>query len=281
MIKIKVPASTANLSVGFDTLGMAVNIYNEYIFEISDNDDVSSFDIEYQTNNLVLNSYKYIFNKLKLNYIPIKISLSKSDVPLSRGLGSSSCCIVAGVLAACYYLKLNLSKEELITLASEIEGHPDNVAPAILGGLCASFKYDDKIKSVNYKISSSLKFYSLIPSFELRTEVSRNVLPDNYSKKDIVSNFGRLACIPYAFENGNLELIKLCFNDKIHEPYRFKIIENASNLKEYFKDYPLCISGAGPSLLLITNKEINLKEIYNYQIKEVKPALEGAKIYEI
>lgn len=281
MIKVKTPASTANLSVGFDALGMALNIYNEYLFEISDCDDLSSFDIKYQKDNLILKSYQYVFNKFKKEYIPVKISLARNDVPTSRGLGSSSCCIVAGVLAANHILNLNLSKEELITISSEIEGHPDNVAPTILGGLCASFSYDDKIKSVKYNISSKLKFYSLIPSFELETKVSRNVLPQEYKRSDIVSNLGRLASIPYAFECGDITLIKLCFNDKIHEPYRFKIMDNALNIKEYFNNYPLCISGAGPSLLLITNEDIKLKEIYNFKIKEVKPDLVGAMIYEI
>ncbi len=281
MIKIDVPATSANLCVGFDTLGIAFNIYNSFEFIKSDYDDVSSFAKEYQENNMVLSAYKSFFEEYKITYIPVKISLVKQDVPTERGLGSSATCIVAGVMAANIISGKNLPSEKLLDLCAKIEGHPDNVLPALIGGLCAAFKGDFEYHYVRYLVSKELKFYSLIPDFSLKTSLSRSVLPNTYKRSDVVHNLARIVNLPYAFECGDMELIKAIMDDKIHEPYRLGLIDNANKVKEYFKNGAVCISGAGSCLLLVTKDEIKEDLIYGFRIKKVEVDEKGVQAYEV
>lgn len=280
MLKIRVPATSANLSVGFDTLGIALNIYNEFAFERSSFDDVNAFDSAFRANNLVLISYKRFFEYYNIKYVPVKITPLRIDIPSSRGLGSSASCIVAGVMGANILSGLNLKKEELLDLCASIEGHPDNVLPALIGGLCAAFKAQEKYYFKKYIPSSNLQFYSLIPPFELKTELSRSVLPKMYSRSDVVANLSRIVNLPIAFIDGDLKLLKVIFDDKIHEPYRYKLIDHSLDVKAYFKDYAVAISGAGSSLLVIGNKDIELKEIYEFKIVKVTVDNNGVEIYE-
>lgn len=280
MLKIRVPATSANLSVGFDTLGIALNIYNEFGFEKSSFDDVNAFAIEFRANNLVLISYKRFFEYYKVEYIPVKILPLRIDIPSSRGLGSSASCIVAGVMAANILSGLNLKKEELLDLCASIEGHPDNVLPALVGGLCAAFKAHGKYYFKKYIPSSRLQFYSLIPPFELKTELSRSVLPKMYNRSDVVANLSRIVNLPSAFIDGDMKLIKVIFDDKIHEPYRYKLICHSLDVKAYFKDYAVAISGAGSSLLVIGTKDIEINKIYDFKIVKVTVDNNGVEIYE-
>ncbi len=281
MIRIDVPATSANLCVGFDTLGIAFNLYNSFTFEKNFMDDVSSFAKEYQDNNMVLEAYRSFFDEYNLKYIPVKIKLINQEIPSERGLGSSATCIVAGVMAANIISKSNFSKADLLEICAKIEGHPDNVLPALIGGLCAAIKGDDKHYFVKYNISKKLNFYSLIPDFALKTSVSRAVLPSSYSRSDVVHNLSRIVNLPYAFENGDMELIKAVMNDKIHEPYRLELIKNAKAVKDHFKNGTVCISGAGSCLLLITDCDIKENKIYDFEIKKVEVDLEGVRAYEI
>ena len=280
MLKIKVPATSANLSVGFDTLGLALNIYNEFSFEENNKDDVSAFASEFRVNNLVLESYKRFFEYYKLNYIPVKINPLKIEIPSSRGLGSSASCIVAGVMGANLISGSSLKPFELLDLCAKIEGHPDNVLPALVGGLCAAFKLDSEYYFKKYIPSNKLKIYSLIPPFELKTELSRSVLPNMYSRSDVVSNLSRIVNLPAAFIEGDIKLIRAIFDDKIHEPYRYKLIEHSLDVKAYFKDCAVAISGAGSSLLVISDKDIELEEIYGFKITKVLVDNDGVKIDE-
>lgn len=280
MLKIKVPATSANLSVGFDTLGIALNIYNEFTFEANNVDDVEAFDAKFRNDNMVLNSYKHFYQYYKIDYIPVKIIPTCIDIPSSRGLGSSASCIVAGVMAANIISGLKLPAAELLDLCALIEGHPDNVLPALIGGLCAAFKTNGKYYFKKYCPSDSLKLYSLIPPFELKTELSRSVLPQMYKREDVVANLSRIVNLPSAFIDGDIELIKAIFDDKIHEPYRYKLIEHSLDVKKYFNEYAVSISGAGSSLLVIGVKDINIKEIYDFKIRKVLVDNNGVEIYE-
>lgn len=280
MLKIRVPATSANLSVGFDTLGIALNIYNEFGFEKSSFDNVDAFESKFRTNNLVLKSYKRFFEYYNIKYVPVKILPFRIDIPSSRGLGSSASCIVAGVMAANILSGLNLKKEDLLDLCASIEGHPDNVLPALVGGLCAAFIAHEKYYYKKYIPSSRLQFYSLIPHFELKTELSRSVLPKMYNRCDVIANLSRIVNLPSAFIDGDIELLKVIFDDKIHEPYRYKLIEHSLDVKAYFKDYAVSISGAGSSLLVIGDKVIELDKIYDFKIVKVIVDNNGVEIYE-
>lgn len=280
--KIKVPATSANFGIGFDTLGVALDIYNEFEFDKSDSDVVLDFDSKFNnSNNLVLTSYKRFFTYFNIEYIPVTIKLIKNEVPESRGLGSSATCIVAGVLAANKIAKANKSSDALLRLMTSIEGHPDNVAPAFLGGFVASTVSDNIVYPIKYNVSNKLIFNVYISPFKLSTEEARKVLPLSYLRSDVVHNLSRIVNLPYALEYGNYELLKVLLKDKIHEPYRIEIIEHAKELFEKINiegAIPL-ISGSGSTILSISNKDIIVLDNY-YKQRKVQIDTEGAFIYD-
>ncbi|MCR5786598.1 MAG: homoserine kinase, partial [Acholeplasmatales bacterium] len=233
MIKIKVPATSANFCIGFDTLGVALNLYNEFSFETSTEDKLLGFDKAYNNeSNLVLISYKRFFSEFNIDYIPVTISLLKEQVPPSRGLGSSATCIVAGIMAANILSNANIDSDALLSLMTLIEGHPDNVAPAYLGGFVASINNNGDIITNRYNVSDKLVFNVLVPDFKLSTLSARQALPNQYSREDVVSNISKIINLPRAIETANFKLLKVLLNDKIHEPYRFKLIDKALKIKE-------------------------------------------------
>ncbi|MCR5647334.1 MAG: homoserine kinase [Acholeplasmatales bacterium] len=262
MFRVKVNATSANLCVGFDVLGLALDIQNVFTFEKSNDFEFYGFEEKYcnKEHNLVYDSYVKLFEKVNKKPIPVKIGFS-GDIPVSRGLGSSSSLIVGGVFAANHILGNPLSINECFDICASIEGHPDNVAPAIYGGLVASYKIEDKYYPNLYKVSDKLKFITIIPPFELSTEMARGVLPHELPYKDIVNNLSRIVNIPRAFNDGDLELINNLFNDKLHEPYRGKLIKGFNEVKELCnsKNVALCISGSGSTMLAIA---------YDYEVLE-------------
>lgn len=262
MLHIKVNATTANLCVGFDTLGLALDLANDFYFEPADKFYYEGFDLKYANdNNLVKTSYEYVFKLLNKEIIPVKIKIT-SRVPISRGLGSSSTLIVAGIMAANYYLNNPLTKDECLNIATMIEGHPDNAAPAIFGGLVASYKANDIIKYVKYDVSSTLKFMTISPNEMLETKKSREALPKSYERADVINNLSRVVNLPYAFKNGDLDLINDLFKDRIHEPYRMNLIKNSYEFKDIAQKQglPFCISGSGSTMLVIYKDKINIDE---------------------
>lgn len=255
--EVKVPCSTANLGSGFDCAGIALSLYNVFRFEQSDKDEVVNFKGEDVTKNLVLKSYKKLFEKTGKEYIPVKITLVKSDVPSSRGLGSSANCIVAGVLGADYMMMHTNSKKNLLTVMAEIEGHPDNVAPCYLGGMvCAFYNEQDghRLSYYKYPVNEKLDFYAFVPGFELKTKASRSALPKAITYADAVHNLAAVVNLSKAMELGDLEIIKYAFDDKIHQPYRFPLIKGASELKSILESqgFAVALSGSGPAILAVS-----------------------------
>ncbi len=282
MVRIIVPATSANLGPGFDTLGIALSLYNEYTFENNDQFEFLGVEKKYASleNNLVGISYVKAFEYANEEIIPAKI-LANTNVPCSRGLGSSACCIIGGILGANYFLKNKLSIDEILILATKIEGHPDNVTPCLLGGLVASF-VGEKVNYVKYDVSEEIHIKALIPEFPLQTEVSRKVLPTKYTREECVFNISRAINIPYAFKTGDIKLLYECLQDKIHQQYRFPLISESSKYLEYAKakKLPLTLSGAGPTLLLLSKKEemIDLETYYSWEHLDLKVCSLGAMV---
>ncbi len=259
-MKVRVPASSANLGPGFDCFGIAWKLYNEIEFI----PDVSSLKItgcpaDYQNeNNLCYRAYCAALNYCELPEKPVEINFLKNEIPISRGLGSSAALIVSGVTAANELNNLKLSKNELLSIATEIEGHPDNIAPALFGGFTASAMDKALALSVSYPLSSKLHFTAIIPDFELSTELSRSVLPDMVSKSDAVFNISRSALLIKALEDGNFVLLSTALQDKLHQKYRFRLIDGFDEVKECAMRCGaagICISGAGSTLLCISDCE--------------------------
>ena len=272
MFSVKVNATSANLCVGFDVLGLALDIKNVFTFEKTDDFEFTGFEKKYCDikHNLVYDSYIKVFEILNKKPIPVRIGFS-GDIPVSRGLGSSSSLIVGGVFAANHILGEPLSINECFDICAKIEGHPDNVAPAIYGGLVASYKIGDKYYPNLYHVSDKLKFVTIIPPFELSTEMARGVLPHELAYKDIVNNLSRIVNIPRAFGDGDLKLINNLFDDRLHEPYRGKLIKGFDEIKKVCNsnDVALCISGSGSTMLAISYDYNILNELkrFGYELR--------------
>ncbi|MCC0633617.1 homoserine kinase [Clostridioides sp. ZZV15-6388] len=292
MLEIIVPATSANIGPGFDCLGIALNIYNKfYVEEIESGLEIEGCEDAYKNeNNLVYTSMKYFFDRLKPAKIPAGIKIKiQSDVPICRGLGSSASCIVAGVIAANALSNANLDKCQLLNIASEIEGHPDNVAPAILGNMVVSVTDNDNIHYDIIEIPNELKFCAMIPNFKLSTEKARGVLPKEIPYSDGVFNVSRVALLVSALLNKNFDLLKVACQDKLHQDYRGTLIENYSDIvkkSEQLNSIGVFLSGAGPTIMALIKENDdnfvhNMRDYLsnlnsNWEIKELCCDSKGA-----
>ena len=205
MIKIKVPATSANIGPGFDSIGLALSLYNTFTFEeIPKGLEIMGCDDRFKgEDNLVYTSMKRTLAEIGHEIGGIRITM-ETNIPVSRGLGSSAACIVAGILGANELAGSPLSKDGLLKIATEIEGHPDNVAPALLGGLVTSIAEGDEVFHNNINVAKGIKFIALIPDFTLSTKEAREVLPKEISFKDGVFNVSRVSYYCQPFLMGNL-----------------------------------------------------------------------------
>ncbi len=294
MIRIDVPATSANLGAGFDSLGIALSMYNRVWMEESDYIEISSCDdteIPTNENNLIYWAANHLYDLCGKKLPGLKI-IQENNIPMTRGLGSSSACIVAGILGANRLLGSPFTQHELLNVAARIEGHPDNTSPAISGGLVASAMEANRVYSVSVPVSEKIAFAVMIPPFELKTEKARKVLPEKYSREDAVYNLSRSGLMTASLFSGNIENLRVAVQDRIHQPYRISLIENADTV--FRMSYELgslgtYISGAGPtiiSLIEADNKKFhqNLinqfekKEIEGWNIQIMKADPQGAKI---
>ena len=261
MIRVRVPATSANLGPGFDSLGISLSIYNEYEFSLKDENGLffEGVEEEFQNeDNIIYMAIKKVFDKYNFKFAGLGIKIIRQDIPISRGLGSSSSCIVAGLMGAFALMGKEIDKDEVLALAVEIEGHPDNVCPAIFGGLVSTVMSDDKKPLYNcINVKDGVKFVALVPRFKLSTEKARSILPKEISFKDCVYNIGRAALLISAFANGKYSLLREATKDRLHEQYRSKLIDNFEDVynKAIELDAFACfLSGAGPTLMSIVDK---------------------------
>ncbi|MCI1477559.1 MAG: homoserine kinase [Clostridium beijerinckii] len=270
MITVRVPATSANMGPGFDTLGIALNLYNDFGFrEIEDGLKFNGMPEEFcNEENIIYKAMKYCFDKAGYKIKGLEISEIKQDVPVSRGLGSSSTCIVGGLVGANEILGKKFSEEELLEMAVEIEGHPDNVAPALLGGMVVAIFDENKTYYDKIDVKNGIKFISIIPNFRLSTEEARKVLPKEISLKDGVYNVSRAALMVACFSSGKYELLRYACKDAFHQNYRSKLIPGFEEV--YNKSYELgalaCyLSGAGPTIMAIIDEK---DERFSNKLKE-------------
>lgn len=261
MFKIKVPATCANLGPGFDTLGLALNLYNTYHMEETEKGlEITGCEKNFaDKNNLVYTSMLHCFEKIGYRAKGIKIHM-ETDIPISRGLGSSAACILGGVIGANLIAGSPLSKEEIFKMATEIEGHPDNIAPALFGGLVVSIMEGEDIYYNKIDIHKGIKFLALIPDFTLSTREARAVIPKTIDFKDAVFNVSRVSLLLSSLVNGEFHLLKYGVKDALHQNYRGKLIA------DYFDIVKTCeelgslgtiLSGAGPTIMNIIGEDDN------------------------
>lgn len=270
MVKVEVPATTANLGPGFDTLGMSLEIYNEVAVEEID----SGLDIEVlgygsdelarDENNLIYKVMEKVFKEVSYQPKGLRITLN-NRIPLARGLGSSAAAIIGGLIAANRLAGDRLSHRELLNLATKIEGHPDNVAPALLGGVVISILKGEEVIYKKVQVPE-LKVVVCIPDYQLSTSRSREVLPSKVEFEDAVFNISRTGLLISALLTEDYKLISEALDDKLHQPYRQNLVPGLKEIIEGLgKDaLGVTLSGSGPTVVAFTlegEKEIGEKMV--------------------
>lgn len=296
MIRIQVPATSANLGSGFDALGIALDLYNQVWMEEADTVDITCKDdvqVPTDKSNMIYWAASQLYEECGRKLPGLKI-VQLNNIPMARGLGSSSACIVAGILGANRLLGTPLETKELVSLATRIEGHPDNVAPAIEGGLVASALEGGKVYSVSVPVSEKIRFVVFIPPFELKTEKARAALPDTYTRADAVYNLSRSALMAASLFSGNLENLRVAVQDRIHQPYRSTLIpdyDQVVRLSYELGTLGTCISGAGPTVLSmveaggaeqfaqLAQEHLEDKGIVGWQVRLLNAEPVGAQIF--
>ena len=256
MLKMTVPASSANLGAGFDSLGLALTLYNRVWMEEADGCRIESADgvaIPTDESNMIYQTAKGLYERCGRPFHGLHIR-QENNIPMTRGLGSSSACLVAGLLGANTLLGCPLSEEDLADLAAELEGHPDNTAPALLGGLVTAVMEGGRVYTVSVPVSENIRFAVFIPDFELKTEVARAALPEQVSRADAVYNLSRAALMTASLCKGDFSHLRVAVQDRLHQPYRFPMSPGAEQV--FYIAYGLgahavAISGAGPSILAV------------------------------
>ena len=214
MVSYKVPATSANIGPGFDCLGMAVNIYNTISFEetdkgleievIGDGSDTVPLD----ENNMAYETAKYFFDKVGYKFKGLKIKIH-NYIPIARGLGSSSSIVIGALLCANDIAGTNMSKDEILNIANEIEGHPDNVTPALVGSITASVILGDTVEYKKIMPPDMLDTIVLIPEYEMSTNEARKILPKTYDRQDCIYNISRASLLIMAMITSDYELLSL------------------------------------------------------------------------
>ena len=308
-VSVKVPATSANIGPGFDCMGMALPIYNIVTIDetvlpgtgveiniLSEQEDVDNLIIDHiprDENSVVYKAVELLYNSIGQTPSELKINIQTS-IPVTRGLGSSAAVIVGALIAANRLLGNPADESALLSIATEIEGHPDNITPAIVGGLVMSSQESDG--SIVYRKldwPDEGQVTVCIPDVELTTEISRSVIPENVPLSDAVFNVKRMAMFMNAIQTKDAELMKLALKDKLHQPYREKLVPGLKELSETFKHdedvLGVVLSGAGSSMLIIsknnvtdrvTSKTLEIMENLNVKatVKTMKIVQEGATI---
>ncbi|MBO4323690.1 MAG: homoserine kinase, partial [Clostridia bacterium] len=258
-ITVKTPATSANLGSAFDVCGIAFKLYNKLSFEKSDELGFDGCEERYANDkNLAYLAYKSVLDELGEKG-EAKITFKKIGVPLMRGLGSSAALLAAGAYAANALYGKKLSDRDLLRICTKLEGHPDNVAPALFGGMCASVCNEEKVFCHKSEVSDKIKFTALIPDFKVSTKEARRVLPALVPFKDATFNSARCALLSEAFRSGDFDLIAEVTKDKLHQNYRKALFKNSEEIEKIAYEAgakAFIVSGAGPTHLAISDKEI-------------------------
>lgn len=259
-VQVRVPASTTNLGPGFDALGMALQLHNRMGLRLTDGvtrvwvEGEGAGTLEGGEENLVYRSVARLYWEVGQGPPPLEIRL-RNAIPVSRGLGSSSTAIVGGLVGANHLLGEPLSREQLLTLAVELEGHPDNVTPALLGGFQVTSHTDEGLIHLRVPPPAGLRAVVCIPEAAVSTAAARAVLPQQYSRADAVFNIGRVSLLVAALLTGETRALRAAMQDRIHQPYRAVLIpgfEAAMDAAVEAGAAGACLSGSGSTMLALT-----------------------------
>ena len=266
-VVVDVPATTANLGPGFDCLGAALDLNNRFAMRRIEGggerfeliiEGTEGSHLRGGPENLVYRAAQRVWKAAGLEPVALEARV-RLAVPPARGLGSSATAIVAGLMGANALVGEPLSKEKLLELAIDIEGHPDNVVPSLLGGLCMTAKAaSQRWRVVRCEWTPSVKAVVAIPSIRLSTSEARRAMPKAIPVGDAVVNLGALTLLLQGLRTGNGDLISDGMHDRLHEPYRWRLIKGGDQVKQAAMDagaWGCAISGAGPSVLALCDED--------------------------
>jgi homoserine kinase len=266
-VVVDVPATTANIGPGFDCLGAALDLGNRFALEVIEGDG-ERFDLIIEgsegahlrggPDNLVYRAAQRVWREAREEPVGLRARVELA-VPPARGLGSSATAIVAGLVGANALMGEPLSREKLLELAIDLEGHPDNVVPSLVGGLCLTARAaSQRWRVLRCEWHSAVKAVVAIPSIRLSTSEARRAMPRSIPIQDAVINLGALTLLLQGLRSGNGDLISDGMHDRIHEPYRWGLIQGGRGVREAALQagaWGCVISGAGPTLLALCPAE--------------------------
>lgn len=294
----RIPASTTNLGPGFDVLGLALQLYSTVSLEITDNQTevvVSGVDIEKipsTTDHVAFRAVESVYQRSG-QQLPNGLILNiVNGIPAIRGLGGSGTAILGGLLTANALCGKPFSRSELLNFAATIEGHPDNVAASMHGGLVISVQENDQIQTIQIPCDPDLHIVLAIPEFTLSTQKAREILPKHVKFADAIYNISRSSLLVASIATGKLELLSNAMTDKLHQPYRSTLIPGYYDVVDAATSagaLSIALSGAGPTIAAycIENMEKvgrNMLEAFSdngihCEIKILGPDLEGAQVW--
>ncbi len=278
-IWVRVPGTSANCGPGFDSIGLACTVYNDLQLSLTREpgckitiNGAGAQNIPVDERNIVWRSVQYLVKQAQMeNQYPGAVIHMENQVPLSRGLGSSATAIVAGLKAANVLLDNRFSRRELLQFATDIEGHPDNVAPAIYGGFTVSTVTRGDVECFTFIPKLRLKLVVAVPDFPLSTRKAREVLPEKVSMKDAINNIGRAGMLVAALCKGNEKFLKNVFEDALHQPYRASLIPGMYEVFAAARKagaLGASLSGAGPCLMAYTLQRHRVEEAVGQAMQE-------------
>jgi len=263
---VRVPATTANIGPGFDCLGAALTLYNQFKFTPAEKTTIEltgsesgGLSLGLGSDNLLYKSFLKLYDYI--DHFPPAVKMEvEINVPLARGLGSSATAIVGGLVGANSLAKNPLTTKEIRDLAISLEGHPDNVVPALFGNcqLSVGSRGSWQVSSIPWH--SEIVPVLAIPDFQLSTEKARSVLPLEVPRQDAIFNMAHLGLLLRALETGNPDWLRTSLQDRLHQPYRLPLISGYSSVSLAALEagaYGLVISGAGPTLLALSSPDLS------------------------
>lgn len=287
-VRVKVPATSANLGPGFDALGMALTLYTWIEMAPAEKTSITIYGDHSQQlprdkSNLVYVMAQKLFAEAGVSMPEVSIDMY-SEIPLTRGLGSSAAAIVGALGAANALIGNPLSRDELFHLASAVEGHPDNVGPALYGGIVSAVWDGAKASCIRLDPPERLIALVAIPPYELRTDEARNALPEQVSRADAVFNLSRAALLTAAFATNRLDLLRPAMDDRLHQPYRSALVPGLDRvLREAAEHGALgaALSGAGPTAIALVDRETEQKEELEAFMREAMSREDGSGEVEL
>lgn len=256
-VTVTIPATSANLGPGFDCLGLALSLYHTVTFTVTETPGLTiitsgedTHKVPTDESNLVWQSARLIFDRF--NEYPTGLHIQQeNEIPVGSGLGSSSTAVLAGLFGANTILDNPLTRAEVLQIATNLEGHPDNVAPAVHGGLILGVQEENRLLIEPISIPD-MEVVVVLPDYNLPTSEARAALPQELSLQDAIFNSSRIALLIRALETGNYDLLPSAMQDRFHQPHRIPLITGMADAMDAAKDAgaaAVALSGAGPSLI--------------------------------